>query len=276
MPAPKSPPTSAPVLPAVLRSHSVSIPVTGIRSGCGSRSSTISAALCSRSIASRRTCPMLETRTHWLSLNASNIDGCAGIGCGVCATPKAGKTMRRARSRMCLSMAGGRVRDTRSMLGPRDRTVTFRRSRLDHGTCSAMVWLPLAWLPLADRRPCPKTKAQRCSSWALPSWARAEGRAHKKTAAPSAAVWPLLGSNQDSPDPESSRPGRDFGQLVGNRPLSEHRCPLPCRSLPGFARRNYGKTTASSSAAHHAATAGVAFAGLARHIPVVRPALCLQ
>jgi hypothetical protein len=55
---------------------------------------------------------------------------------------------------------------------------------------------------------------------------------------------PLLGSNQDSPDLESSRPGRPFGQLVGNRPLPEHRCPLPCRSLPAHARRNYGKTTA--------------------------------
>jgi hypothetical protein len=55
---------------------------------------------------------------------------------------------------------------------------------------------------------------------------------------------PLLGSNQDSPDPESSRPGRHFRQFVGKRPLSEHRCPLPGRSLPARARRNYGKTTA--------------------------------
>jgi hypothetical protein len=55
---------------------------------------------------------------------------------------------------------------------------------------------------------------------------------------------PLLGSNQDSPDPESSGRGNLSGQLVGNRPLPEHRCPLPCRSLPGSARRNYGKTTA--------------------------------
>src|SRR5215211_5160077 len=64
---------------------------------------------------------------------------------------------------------------------------------------------------------------------------------------------PLLGSsrrppevNQDSPDPESSGLGRHFRQLVGNRPLSEHRCPLPCPLLPGLARRNYGKTTAFS------------------------------
>jgi len=55
---------------------------------------------------------------------------------------------------------------------------------------------------------------------------------------------PLLGSNQDSPDPESSRPGRHFGQPAGIRPLSEHRCPYSCHRLPGFARRNYGKTTA--------------------------------
>ena len=54
---------------------------------------------------------------------------------------------------------------------------------------------------------------------------------------------PLLGSNQDSPDPEFSRPGRHFRQLAGIWPLSEHRCPLPCRSLPAYARRNYGKTT---------------------------------
>jgi hypothetical protein len=55
---------------------------------------------------------------------------------------------------------------------------------------------------------------------------------------------PLLGSNQDSPDPESSGRGNLSGQLVGNRPLSEHRYPLPGRSLPAHARRNYGKTTA--------------------------------
>jgi hypothetical protein len=60
------------------------------------------------------------------------------------------------------------------------------------------------------------------------------------------ASLPLLGSNQDSPDPESPGRGRHFGQLVGNRPLSEHRCPLPGRSLPAHARRNYGKTTAPS------------------------------
>jgi hypothetical protein len=29
-----------------------------------------------------------------------------------------------------------------------------------------------------------------------------------------------------------------------SKSLSEHRCPLPGRSLPGLARRNYGKTTA--------------------------------
>src|SRR5215217_4483906 len=53
--------------------------------------------------------------------------------------------------------------------------------------------------------------------------------------------------NQDSPDPESSGRGNLSGQLVGNRPLSEHRCPLPCHSLPASARRNYGKTTAAIS-----------------------------
>jgi hypothetical protein len=62
---------------------------------------------------------------------------------------------------------------------------------------------------------------------------------------PTASKLPLLGSNQDSPDLESSRPGRHFGQPVGNRPLSEHRCPLPGRSLPAPARRNYGKTAAT-------------------------------
>ncbi|MDF3052925.1 MAG: hypothetical protein K0S19_1030, partial [Geminicoccaceae bacterium] len=60
---------------------------------------------------------------------------------------------------------------------------------------------------------------------------------------------PLLGSNQDSPDPESYRLGRHFGQLVGKRPLPEHRCPPPGRSLPALARRNYGKTTAPSAVA---------------------------
>ena len=101
---PQSPPTHAPVLLAVRRSHSVSILVAGIRSG-RSRSSTISVALCSRSLASRRACPLPETRTHWLSLSSWNIDGwCAGMGCGVCAIPKAGKTMKRARSQTCLSM----------------------------------------------------------------------------------------------------------------------------------------------------------------------------
>jgi hypothetical protein len=51
-------------------------------------------------------------------------------------------------------------------------------------------------------------------------------------------------ANQDSPDPESAGLGRLFRQLVGNRPLPEHRCPLPRRSLPASARRNCGKTTA--------------------------------
>src|SRR5215218_10036786 len=55
--------------------------------------------------------------------------------------------------------------------------------------------------------------------------------------------------NQDSPDPESSGRGNLSGQLVGIRPLSEHRCPLPCRSLPAHSRRNYGKTTALSAGA---------------------------
>jgi hypothetical protein len=62
---------------------------------------------------------------------------------------------------------------------------------------------------------------------------------------PTASELPLLGSNQDSPDPESSGRGSLSGQLVGIRPLSEHRCPLPRRRLPGFARRNYGETTAT-------------------------------
>jgi hypothetical protein len=68
---------------------------------------------------------------------------------------------------------------------------------------------------------------------------------------------PLLGSNQDSPDPESSRPGKHCGQPVGIRPLPEHRCPLSCRSLPARARRNYGKTTAPSAVAHHAGTSQI-------------------
>jgi len=55
---------------------------------------------------------------------------------------------------------------------------------------------------------------------------------------------PLLGSNQDSPDPESAGLGRHYRQPVGIRPLPEHRCPLPGHSLPDYARRNYGKTTA--------------------------------
>ena len=42
------------------------------------------------------TCVSSENRTQWLSLSSWNIDGCAGMGCGVCAIPKAGKTMRRA------------------------------------------------------------------------------------------------------------------------------------------------------------------------------------
>ena len=58
-----------------------------------------------------------------------------------------------------------------------------------------------------------------------------------------------FGVNQDSPDPESSGRGRLFQQLVGIRPLSEHRCLRPCRSLPASARRNYGKTTALSAVA---------------------------
>jgi hypothetical protein len=70
------------------------------------------------------------------------------------------------------------------------------------------------------------------------------GRARKKGPGISPRALPRLGSNQDSPDPESCRPGRFFRQPVGNRPLSEHRCPLPGRSLPAYARRNYGKTTA--------------------------------
>jgi hypothetical protein len=71
----------------------------------------------------------------------------------------------------------------------------------------------------------------------LPSRSRAEGRVQNKGPEISLrASLPLLGSNQDSPDPESSRPGRHFGQPVGKRPLSEHRCPLPalvCPLLPG-------------------------------------------
>jgi hypothetical protein len=37
--------------------------------------------------------------------------------------------------------------------------------------------------------------------------------------------------------------------FVGKRPLPEHRCPPPGRSLPARARRNYGKTTAPSAVA---------------------------
>ena len=66
---------------------------------------------------------------------------------------------------------------------------------------------------------------------------------------PTASELLLLGSNQDSPDPESAGLGRLFGQRVGKQPLSEHRCPLPGRSLPARARRNYGKTTAVHPAA---------------------------
>ena len=52
---------------------------------------------------------------------------------------------------------------------------------------------------------------------------------------------PLLGSNQDSPDPESSAGATFPDNLFGNRPLSKHRRPLPCRGLPADARRNYGR-----------------------------------
>ncbi len=72
------------------------------------------------------------------------------------------------------------------------------------------------------------------------TWARTRSASPQKTAALSAAVLPLLGSNQDPPDPESSRPGRHFGQLVGNRPLSEHRCRIPGVACPLVS----GETTA--------------------------------
>jgi hypothetical protein len=37
---------------------------------------------------------------------------------------------------------------------------------------------------------------------------------------------PLLGSDQDSPDPESPSHGNSIWQLAGDWPLDEHRCPL--------------------------------------------------
>jgi hypothetical protein len=52
------------------------------------------------------------------------------------------------------------------------------------------------------------------------------------------ASWPRLGSNQDSPDPESVRRGSGSGQVARKRSLTEHRCSLPCPKIPGSARRN--------------------------------------
>ena len=43
---------------------------------------------------------------------------------------------------------------------------------------------------------------------------------------------PLLGSNQDSPDPEPDRRGTRSGQLGQKRSLTEHRCPLNWPNLP--------------------------------------------
>jgi hypothetical protein len=75
---------------------------------------------------------------------------------------------------------------------------------------------------------------------------RSSRGAYPQRKSPAFSRWalPLLGSNQDSPDPESSRSARHFRQPVGIQPLSEHRCPDSCRSLPAHARRNYGKTSA--------------------------------
>jgi hypothetical protein len=54
---------------------------------------------------------------------------------------------------------------------------------------------------------------------------------------------PFLGSNQDSPDPESSRPGRHFRHLLGFGHLLSIGARFPAGVCP-LMPENYGKTTA--------------------------------
>src|SRR3989442_11652965 len=58
---------------------------------------------------------------------------------------------------------------------------------------------------------------------------------------------PLLGSNQDSPDPESSRAGLFGGHHVRKWLPAKHRRPQAWKLMPGLARRNACKMLAKSS-----------------------------
>src|SRR5881296_3700147 len=55
---------------------------------------------------------------------------------------------------------------------------------------------------------------------------------------------PLLGSNQDSPDPEPSRAGLFGGHHVRKWLPAKHRRPQAKKVMPGLARRNACKTLA--------------------------------
>jgi hypothetical protein len=67
-------------------------------------------------------------------------------------------------------------------------------------------------------------------------------------AAPSALLkLPLLGSNQDSPDPEPSRAGLFGGHHVRKWLPAKHRRPQAWKLMPGLVRRNTCKTLAEAS-----------------------------
>src|SRR3989441_9715560 len=59
---------------------------------------------------------------------------------------------------------------------------------------------------------------------------------------------PLLGSNQDSPDPERRPQGNKNGQIDRKWRPDEHRRPVGLTSVPARARRNACKMLAESSA----------------------------
>src|SRR5437899_1906354 len=64
---------------------------------------------------------------------------------------------------------------------------------------------------------------------------------------PSRVALPLLGSNQDSPDPEPSRAGLFGGHHVRKWLPAKHRRPQGWKLMPGLARRNACKMLVESS-----------------------------
>jgi hypothetical protein len=86
---------------------------------------------------------------------------------------------------------------------------------------------------------------KRHRAFELSSWARAEGRQPKKMPRVSPWALSLLGSNQDSPDPESSCLAGIFDNLlgIGHFPSIGARFPaIVCPLMPEKLRQNYGAT----------------------------------